>query len=341
MWPVPGGGGLDTATGELAIIVTDDRGLVSSFSSNLPGLGIQGVPERLGRHWTEFFPRYRRVPTHPGDGDDFIVMLETTRKAFRVTRCPFVAANGERGGAFLVLRPFETHAEEGRGGHPLAALNELAAGVAHEINNPLTTISGWMQIFLADSNDGDPLRGQIESIQEELDRIARIVDRLLAFAQKPRADSELLDANELLRSVVSFLEYQFKNAAVRVETELSSAVPAIEGNSGELKQVFLNLMINARQAMVGGGVVRLATSLSADGSWVEIRFADAGHGVPAEVRDRLFEPHVTTRADEGGSGLGLSVSREIVEKMSGTLELESTSPAGSTFLIRLPVPRTA
>jgi len=339
--PVLGGGNSHTATEEIGIIVTDDRGLVASFSSNLAALGLDGAPERLGRHWTELFPSYRRVPMQAGGGDDFLVMLEMTRKAFRVTRCPFVATNGSQDGSFLVLRLFEPVTEEGAAAHPLAMLNELAAGVAHEINNPLTTISGWMQIFLADATDDDPTRGQIQSIQEELDRIARIVDRLLAFAQKPQSDYELLAINELLRSVASFLEYQMRNAGVRVETHLSPAVPAVEGNASELKQVFLNLTINARQAMPDGGVLRIATRPSGEDSWVEIRFEDTGHGVPSEVRERLFEPHVTTRAAEGGSGLGLSVSREIVEKIGGTLELESTSSAGSTFLVRLPAVRRA
>ena len=330
--------GLAESGQTMGIIVTDERGLVSSFSSNIEELGFRAAPERIGRHWTELFPSYRRIPTPSGNGEDFVVMLEPSRRAFHVARCPLV---GKGGGAFLVLRPFQQAPEAGGDINHLAILNELAAGVAHEINNPLTTISGWMQIFLADAREGDPVRQQFESIQEELDRIAHIVDKLLAFAQKPSSEYTLLDVNELVRNVVSFLEYQMRDAGVKMTTDLSRDVPAVQGSAGELKQVFLNLSINARQAMAGDGTLTISSRVAHGGGWVEIRFRDTGHGVAPEVRDRLFEPHVTTRAAEGGSGLGLSVSHEIVERMGGQLTLESTSSSGSVFLLRLPVPMTA
>jgi len=322
----------------LGIIITDERGLVCGFSSNIGELGLDADPQRIGRHWSEMFPSFRRVPTTFDSDDEFIIVVETDRRAFRIRQHGALGAEGVAGGSFLVVQPFEEPDEAG-GAPPLAVLNELAAGIAHEINNPLTTISGWMQIFLADTPPEDPAREQIESIQEELDRIARIVDRLLAFAQKPSHRLELLDVNDLLRTVVSFLQYQMRNADIRVKSSLSPALPPVEANAGELKQVFLNLMINARQAMGRGGSLHISTRQSADGAWVEIRFEDTGHGVPAQLRERIFEPHVTTRASEGGNGLGLSVSREIVERHGGRLELEATSSSGSVFLVRLPVPK--
>jgi len=322
----------------LGVIVTDERGLVCGFSSNIGEMGLDAGVERIGRHWSEMFPSFRRVPTTFHDDQEFIIVVESDRRAFRIRQHPAIGAEEMAGGTFLVVQPFEQPDENGST-PPLAVLSELAAGIAHEINNPLTTISGWMQIFLADSPPDDPTREQIESIQEELERIARIVDRLLAFAQKPGHERELLDVNDLLRNVVAFLQYQMRNADIRVKSSLSPALPAVEGNAGELKQVFLNLMVNARQAMGRGGSLHISTRQSADGAWVEIRFEDTGHGVPAELRERIFEPHVTTRANEGGSGLGLSVSREIIERHGGRLELEATSSAGSVFLVRLPAPR--
>jgi len=331
----------DAVPHAVGIIATDDRGLVTSFSANLADLGLDGAPERLGRHWTELFPRFRRLSSRPGSGDDdIVVVVEATRTAFRVTRIPFLGAEGAEEGAFLVLRPFD-QADGDTNANQLATLSELAAGVAHEINNPLTTISGWMQIFLADAREDDPIRSQFASIQEELDRIARIVDKLLVFAQKPSAEVELVDSNETIRNVASFLEHQMLNANVQVTLELAPCVSCIEGNPSELKQVLLNLLLNARQAMSEGGQVRITTCPSADGGFVEIRVEDSGHGVPAEIQGQLFQPYFTTRREEGGTGLGLSVSREIIRRMKGDLELESTSPAGSTFLIRLPVAERA
>ena len=319
----------------LAVIVTNDRDLVCGFSGGLAEWGLDDSPERVGRHWSEMFPRFRRLPAGAGDSDDdSVVVLESTRQALRVTRCP--AACGEKGGGrwFLVLRPLEPAG----GGEPwhLTTLGELAAGVAHEINNPLTTISGWVQIFSSEATEEDPFHEQLGSIQEELDRIAEIVNRLLAFAQRPGAGRELVSVNDLLRSMAAFVDYQMRTAGVRVETRLSPQIPMVEGKAGELKEVFLNLMVNARQAMPEGGTLRLTTGLSVDGRWVEIRFQDRGHGVSPEARGRIFESHFTTRVAEGGSGLGLSLSRDLVQGVGGQLQLESTSKGGSTFLVRLP-----
>jgi len=320
------------------LIVTDERGLVSCFSSDLEGMGLDVSPERIGRHWSELFPSFRRVPTSAGDDGDLVVILERSRRAFRVAKRPVVGVNGMRGGEMLFVRPFEDSGHEAVNVNQLAILSELAADVAHEINNPLTTISGWMQIFLTDATGDEPPRKEIESIQEELERIAKIVDRLLVFAQQPGTDVQLVDVNELLRSVVAFVQHQMRNAGVRVHSSLSPSVPAIEANPGQLKQVFYNLTVNARQAMCGGGELRVSTRPTGDASWVEVRFEDTGHGVAEDVRHRLFEPRFTTREAEGGNGLGLSVSRDIVRGIGGELDLESSSAAGSVFLVRLPVP---
>jgi len=321
-----------------AAIVTDHRGLVGALSGRLDELGLDASPERIGRHWTELFPSFRRLPTRPGsDEDDFVVIIESTRTAFHINRVPLVGTDGD-GGALLLLRPVEPEPQHTTtDAYQLDTLSELAASVAHEINNPLTTISGWMQIFLAEANTDDPIHGQLASIHEELDRIARIVDKLLAFAQKPSSETELLDISELIRNVGSFLEFPMKNANVSIETALSPKVGVVEGNRSELKQVFLNLMLNARQAMPAGGCLQVSTCVSGDATSVEIHFRDTGHGVPAEAVDHIFDPYYTTRADEGGSGIGLAVSREIVRKMRGDLVLESTCESGSSFLVRLPL----
>ena len=326
----------------LGVITTDDRGLVCSFSSNLRHLGLECSPEQVGRHWTELFPSFRRFPGRSGRGaDEFIVMVESTRQALQVTRCPIAGGTPEQGHCFLVLRTLGQESALAGEGEPLAALSELAAGVAHEINNPLTTISGWMQIFSAEAGEDDPIREQFASIQEELDRIARIVTKLLTFAQRPEAEGAVLDVNELVHGVVAFLQYQMKDANVHVRVDLSQGLGRVAGSAGKLKQVFLNLMFNARQAMPEGGVLTVSTSSGAGEDTVEIRFADGGHGVSAEAREHLFDPYFTTRTDRGGTGLGLPVSREIVSEMGGEIELESTGEHGSTFLVRLPVPSGA
>lgn len=330
-------------------IVTDDRGLVCAVSAHLDQLGLDTSPERIGRHWTELFPAFRRLPAYPGSGDDdFVVLVESTRSAFRVTRIALRGGeDGDAGGpagvpaGVLLLRPVEQAGCETGLLCSLSTLSQVASRVAHEINNPLTTISGWMQIFLADAGPDDPIREQFASIQEELDRISRIVEGLVDFAQQPKSETELLDVNELVRNITAFLAYQMKHANVTIETDLSPRVGVVDGNTGELKQVFLNLLLNARHAMPEGGRLRVTTAVSPDAASAEVRFIDTGHGIPAEVRDRVFEPYFTTRGGEGGNGIGLALSRGMVRKLNGELDIEATSPAGTTFLVRLPLSRTS
>lgn len=323
----------------LAAIVTDDRGLVCAVSPQLAELGLDISPERIGRHWTELLPSFRRLPVSvTGGDDDFVVLLESDRSAFRITRFPLLGSEDTDGGALLLVR----HVEMDGAGKNVAArylglLCRVTERVGHEINNALTTITGWTEMLLADAQPDDRTYEPLSTIAEELGRIKDIACTLVEYGKEPGAENELLQINDLARTVVEFLRLQAKQAGVTVETELAPGVGAVEGNSGKLKQAFLNLMLNALAAMPDGGELRVATGLADDGTRAEIRFIDTGHGIPREAVHRIFDVHFTTRADRGGTGIGLALSRDIVRHMGGELELEGTSAAGSTFVIRLPL----
>ena len=323
----------------LAAVVTDDRGLVCAVSPQLAEMGLDVSRERIGRHWSELLPSFRRLPVSPGSGDDdFVVFLESDRSAFRITRFALLDGAAGDGGALLLVRPVALDADgKDVAVRYLGLLSRVTERVGHEINNALTTITGWTEMLLADAQPGEPVHAPLCTIAEELGRIKEIACTLVEFGKEPGAETEMLQVNDLVRTVVEFLRLQAKEAGVAVATELAPDVGVVQGNSGRLKQAFLNLLLNALAAMPDGGELRVATRLSDDGGQAEIRFSDTGHGIPPEAVPRIFDTHFTTRADRGGTGIGLALSRDFVRNMAGELALESTSSAGSTFVIRLPM----
>ena len=323
----------------LAAIVTDDRGLVCAVSPQLAELGLDVSPERIGRHWTELLPSFRRLPMSPGSGeDDFVVVIEADRSAFRMTRLPLVGGDAGDAGAFLLVRRVELDADRlDVAARYLAMLSQVTECVGHEVNNALTTITGWTEMLLGDAQPGDETHGPLSTIYAELGRIKDIACTLVEFGREPATGAAPFDVNDLVRTVGRFMQLQAKEADVVITTELSPDVGMVEGDPGKLKQAFLNVMLNALAAMPDGGECRVTAQASDDGTQAEIRFIDTGHGIPPEAVSQVFDAHFTTRAEKGGTGIGLALSRDLVRRMGGDLELESTSSAGSTFLARLPL----
>ncbi len=218
----------------------------------------------------------------------------------------------------------------------LAAVGELVAGVAHEVNNPLSSISAFAQLLLRDGGLTSAQRESVEVIRTETLRASQVVKDLLAFARRSEPQRAPLDLNAVISRSLRMRQYQFSEAAVRVEPELSSDLPAVLGDARQLQQVCLNLLTNAVQAMAvtGGGVLRVR-SYVADGD-VHLDVADTGPGISADVRERIFEPFFTTKREGEGTGLGLSVSYGIVTAHGGSIEVVETGAKGTTFRVSLP-----
>ncbi len=223
----------------------------------------------------------------------------------------------------------------------LAVAGQLAAGVAHEIRNPLTSIRSTIQYLLADYPETSPKRALAEGLLSEVDRIDRTVGGLLNLTR--RADLELsdLDLGELLDQTLRLLAPQAQQQAVALVREAWEPGLRVRGDQGQLKQVFLNLGLNALQAMPKGG--RLAISLSATRSALSgeasrralVRLEDDGVGIPPEHLERIFDPFFTTKRE--GTGLGLSLSYWIVQRHDGELDLSSQPGRGTTVSVRLPL----
>ena len=219
-----------------------------------------------------------------------------------------------------------------------AAIGELAGGVAHEVNNPLQIILSRVQLMIAQNTGSEPVTKGLKLIENNVRRISKIIRALLGFAGHNKAGAEWnrFELNQAIQQAIALVKHQLDAQAIEIDIDIADDVPALLGNVGELEQVFINLMLNAQNAMPTGGDLRITARV--EGEEIELRFSDSGTGVLPEHRDRLFEPFFTTRGDEGGTGLGLAVSYSIVEVHKGTLSISSDSEQGATFIIRLPLP---
>jgi signal transduction histidine kinase len=220
----------------------------------------------------------------------------------------------------------------------LVAVGEMAAGVAHELNNPLTTVTGFAELILEDTPAGAPYRADLEMVLHEARRARSVVRRLLDFARQGEHLAARADMNEIVEDVLALMTHFIHTSGVQLEVELAPELPWIILDGNQMKQVLLNLLHNALHAMPGGGRLQVRTELQRKEArdWVVTHITDDGVGIDAAELERIFEPFYTTRAESGGTGLGLSVTYGIVSDHGGTIEVESQRGAGSTFSVWLP-----
>ncbi|MBL8980685.1 MAG: PAS domain S-box protein [Gemmatimonadetes bacterium] len=242
-------------------------------------------------------------------------------------------------GIVVVLRDLTDErriADQLRQSEKLAALGELVAGVAHELNNPLAGISAFAQLLLEDPLDQEQAES-VRLIKREADRAVAVIRDLLYFARKGGPSPGSVNLNELVEHTLRLRSYSLRSNGIDVRVELDPSLPTIPGDGQRLHQVVLNLVVNAEHAMQGADTRRLVvrTSRTADG--VSVVVSDTGMGIPEDVRPRIFEPFFTTKAEGEGTGLGLSVSYGIVRAHGGDITVESDLGIGSSFRVTLPI----
>jgi len=219
----------------------------------------------------------------------------------------------------------------------LSSIGLLAAGVAHEVNTPLAVISSYAQM-LAKQLQGDSAKSSLlEKITRQTFRASEIVNNLLNFSRTTGTEFSDVDMNKVIADTLTLLDHQLKTSKVKVEADFSPALPTIHGNAGRLQQVFLNLFLNAKDAMVNGGTLRVAT---ANGEGVSVMVSDSGSGIAPEHIRRIYDPFFTTKTSrEGqarGTGLGLSVTYGIIQEHAGKIRVESSEREGTTFYLDFP-----
>ena len=231
----------------------------------------------------------------------------------------------------------------------LSSIGLLAAGVAHEINTPLAVISSYAQMLSKQLKGDERLGPVLDKIIQQSFRAAEIANGLLNFSRTSTTEFRDTNLNQVIRDTLSLLEHQFKTAQIIVDLELTESLPAIHGNPGKLQQVFLNLLLNAKEAMPGGGRLRVATQINSpagQSSYVAALVADSGSGIAPEHLKRIYDPFFTTKTmvrpgDRRGTGLGLSVSYGIIQEHAGKIHVESSIGAGTTFHLEFPLLRNS
>ncbi len=224
----------------------------------------------------------------------------------------------------------------------LVSLGRMAAGVAHEINNPLAAIgelAGLMedlidQEFLERAAHGPLFRDNVRKIQQHVDRTRGITHRMLGFARRMEPHQDTFNVNDVAVEALSFIEREASFRQVDLVRELESDLPMIKSDRAQLQQVFLNLINNALDAVADGGRITVASRTAADA--LEVSIADNGSGIDREIQDRIFDPFFTTKAPGEGSGLGLSICHTIMKGLGGSLSFESSPGDGTVFKVRLP-----
>jgi PAS domain S-box-containing protein len=225
----------------------------------------------------------------------------------------------------------------------LSSIGLLAAGVAHEINTPLAVISSYAQMLAKQLRGDGRLSPVLEKITQQSFRAAEIANGLLNFSRTSTTEMRATNLNQVIRDTLSLLEHQFKTAQIQVELDLANDLPPIQGNSGKLQQVFLNLLLNAKEAMPSGGNLRVSTLVNGH---VEAIVSDSGSGIAPEHMKRIYDPFFTTKimaapGAKRGTGLGLSVSYGIIQEHAGKIHVESAVGAGTTFHLEFPLLRNS
>jgi two-component system NtrC family sensor kinase len=219
----------------------------------------------------------------------------------------------------------------------LALIGQLSANVAHELNNPLQGIVTYSHLLLEELPQDDPARDSLEKIVIQADRSRDIIRGLLDFSRQRKPDKTLCDVTNVLKDCVSLLEKQALFHNVQITTNLDEKLPLTVIDPSQIERVFINMIVNAADAMDGNGKLDLETRFDPVDNCIEVEFTDTGHGIPKENLEKIFDPFFTTKDTGHGVGLGLAISFGIIKEHKGTISVESEVGKGTTFIVRIPV----
>ena len=253
---------------------------------------------------------------------------------------PLRTPEGDTAGTMVILEDITARVrleEQLQLSDKMASIGLLAAGVAHEVNTPLTGISSFTQMLLEGAEPDDPRTQLLEKIERQTFRAAKIVNGLLNLARPGRSDAAgPVDVNAVINDVLALLEHQFQTANIQLRRELSSTPTVVQGVEFKLQQVFLNLFLNARDAMPTGGWLSIASRVEGTRAVVEV--ADTGTGIASGDLPRIYEPFFTTKGVGQGTGLGLSIAYGVIKEHSGSIDCKSGLGQGTQFTVNLPLP---
>jgi PAS domain S-box-containing protein len=335
-------------------MAVDLQDRVESWNSQMEVMYAQPRRQVVGRSLSEVFPasfveEFYRVRQNPGIHNLYKFRLSTPAGESRVVNvaiAPLVTRKFNVVGRLVIMDDITERVElevQLTQADKLSSIGLMAAGVAHEVNTPLAVISSYAQM-LAKQLQSDPAKASLlDKITKQTFRASEIVNNLLNFSRTSGTELTEISINKVISDTLALLEHQFKVSHIQVKPELYDHLPTIQGNAGRLQQVFLNLFLNAKDAMAGGGVLQVATS---NGESVSVRVSDTGSGIAQENIHRIYDPFFTTKTSpaEGqnrGTGLGLSVTYGIIQEHAGNIRVESRPGEGTTFTLDFPMIRKA
>jgi two-component system, NtrC family, sensor kinase len=338
---------LESLNDGIAVINRDNR--VVRWNRRLEELYGTRHEDAVGRRLGEVFdPHFIEVlasatQKSPEGATFYRVPLTTRHETARrllvnVATTPLRDSDEAIAGTILIIEDISTRVqleEQLQISEKMASIGLLAAGVAHEVNTPLTGISSFTQMLLQNAEPDDPRTKVLEKIERQTFRAAKIVNGLLNLARPAQVDSGPIDLHAVINDVLSLLEHQLRNGRIQVRKELQASGPIVQAIEYKLQQVFLNLFLNARDAMPRGGWLTIATSAGGDGM-VVVEVSDTGSGIPPDQLSRIYDPFFTTKDIGKGTGLGLSITYGIVQEHGGTITCDSTLGKGTRFILTLP-----
>jgi two-component system, NtrC family, sensor kinase len=338
----------------VGVLAVDLQDRIESWNSQMEVMYALPRRQALTHSLSEVFPpefieEFSRVRHSPGIHNLYKFRLPVPTgetRTVNVAIAPLVTKNFNVAGRLIIMDDITERMElehQLSQSDKLSSIGLLAAGVAHEVNTPLAVISSYAQM-LSKQVQGDPQKSTLlEKITRQTFRASEIVNNLLNFSRTSGAEFAEVDVNRVIVDTLSLLEHQFKTGRIRIQDELAAHLPPIQGNAGRLQQVFLNLFLNAKDAMPDGGTLKIATS---NGDGVSVTVSDSGAGIAQEHIHRIYDPFFTTKsvAPDGqkrGTGLGLSVTYGIIQEHAGKIRVESSPELGTTFFIDFPMLRKA
>jgi two-component system NtrC family sensor kinase len=333
----------------VGVLAVDLNGTIDAWNSRMEQLIGVTRTEAVGRLFRDLLPDDLVREIEARGDEEQVTGIYKQRLEYRgkpltlnVSITPLVGKSGEKIGRLLLFDDVtqrERMEEQMSQTEKLTSLGILAAGVAHEVNTPLAVISNYIQMLAKQMPDGDPRQAIIEKIVKQTFRASEIVNNLLNFSRTGPSELADVDVNRVVEETLSLVAHPLKTSQIQVVKQLSTPLPAVRGSANKLQQVFLNLFLNARDAMPQGGMLEVKTASHNGG--VEIEVADTGNGISREHIHKIFDPFFTTKSGGRGTGLGLSVTYGIIKEHAGKIDVRSTPGRGTSFHVEFPAVRKA
>ncbi|HEY6253330.1 MAG TPA: ATP-binding protein [Candidatus Angelobacter sp.] len=339
----------------VGVLAVDLEDRVESWNAQMEVMYALSRAQVLGQKLSAVFPaafmeEFYRFRQNPGIHNLYKFRLHTPAGDTRIANvaiAPLVTRKFNVIGRLIIVDDITERMElesQLSQAEKMSSIGLLAAGVAHEVNTPLAVISSYAQMLLKQVNGDEKLSSLLDKITRQTFRASEIVNNLLNFSRTSGTEFSQINVNRIISDTLALLDHQFKTSRIKVESDLHHDLPLIHGNAGKLQQVFLNLFLNAKDAMSGaGGTLRVQT---ANGEGVTVSVSDSGTGIAPEHIQKIYDPFFTTKVSprEGqarGTGLGLSVTYGIIQEHAGKIRVESKPGQGTTFYLEFPLIRKA